>query len=341
MPEITVIITTYNLQDYIDKCLQELFAQTFQDFDILIVDDCSSDNTQKIISQWKKRYPDKFKTLFLSENLGLPAKTRNAALNSGLIGGNYIIFLDGDDSIEPQMLDKMYRALVNSKAGVAICAYDRVDAESGHVLCTEMRGFPKVIKMPPENDILAFINTSPWNKLWRKDILGEGRFPEFKVGEEVALFFSSYTKCEYITFVDEVLIHYCVRKDSVISNTSQESIIRFADELKTCYQNQTGIYQKNAGVIAFLHIGISMALRAADNKAVSLKQHLKWTRNYLATDYNWFKNNDLFKLKSFIKHGMKGMVLWICFWAYRMHVFGIILSGYKLITKLFRIDVKF
>lgn len=341
MYEITVIITAYNLQNYINKCFSELFEQTFQNFNILVVDDCSTDNTVKIISSWKEKYPDRIKTIFLKENLGMPAKTRNVALDSGLIDGNCIVFLDGDDSIDSQFLHKMHTALINNEAGVAICAYDRVEADTGHILCTEMTGFPKIIEMPPQDDMLAFINTSPWNKLWRKEVFENARFPEFKVGEEVALQFERYSKCERIAFINEPLIHYRVRKESVISNTSRETILRFADELKRCYYKQTGVFKDIMGIIVFLHIGVSMAVRAADNNNIRLREHLNWTRTYFDKDFGWFKNNRFFKLKSFTKHGMKGVMLWFCFWAYRINCFGVLLQGFRIMRKVFRIDIKF
>lgn len=341
MPEITVIITTYNLQEHIDSCLKELFAQTYQDFNIVVVDDCSKDATPEIVRQWETKYPDRIKTLFLKENLGMPALTRNAALDSGLVDGNCILFLDGDDSVEPDLLEKLYSALSDNNAGVSICAYDRVEMETGHVLCQEMRGFPEVIDMPPSDDILAFINTAPWNKLWRRDIFANGRFPAFKVGEEVALFFSRYTRCERIAFVDEVLIHYKVHDDSVISCTSQQAIFQFADELKNCFQEQTGVYRDCMGLIAFLHIGISMAFRAADNPEINLKEHIKWTRAYLAKEFAWFHSNPYLKFRSLKHHGIKGMVLRMALAAYRFNVFGIVIVIYQLVTKKLHLDIKF
>lgn len=341
MAEITVIITTYNLQKYIDCCFRELFTQTFQDFDILVVDDCSKDDTGEIVQRWQDSYPERIKTLFLDHNLGLPALTRNVALDSGLIDGNYILFLDGDDSVEPDLLEKLYSALTKSNAGVAICAYDRVESNTGHVLCQEMRGFPEIVELPPSDDLLAFINTSPWNKLWRRDVFGDGRFPAFKVGEEVALLYTRYLKCERIAFVDEVLIHYRVHQSSVISNTPEEAIIQFAEELKSCYQQLSGQYKDCMGLIAFLHIGISMAFRAADNPEINLKNHLRWTRQYLADDFSWFKGNSYLKLSSLMHHGIKGIILWISLYAYKLNLFESIIFVYQFVSRKLHIDIKF
>ena len=341
MPEITIVITAYNLQAYLDQCLQEFMAQTFQDFDVLIVDDCSTDGTRRIIREWCKRCPDRIKALYLEKNLGMPAKTRNAALDSGLIDGRYFIFQDGDDSVEPQFLEKMHAALVENNADVAICAYERVELQSGHVLCQEMRGFPKTVDMPPNTDILAFVNTSPWNKLWRTEVFGEARFPPFKVGEEVAVQFTRYTQCRRIAFVDDVLIHYRVRKDSIISNTSRQDILPFAKELKTCYDQQNGVFRDTMGLMAFLHIGMSMALRAADNPQIDLKGHLRWTREYCSAGFGWFQGNPFLRLRSLAYHGVKGIALWCALLAYRMNAFELALRAFRFVTTKFHIDIKF
>lgn len=341
MPEITVIITAYNLQRYINACFEDLLNQTYQDFDIVVVDDCSKDDTRELIQGWKGKYPDKIKTLFLKKNLGLPALARNAALDSGLVDGNSIIFLDGDDSIEPDFLEKLHDALTSYDAGVAICAYDRVEEGTGHVLCQEMRGFPAVVNMPPQDDILAFINTSPWNKLWRREVFGEGRFPSFKVGEEVALLYTRYTQCKRIAFVDDILIHYKVHEGSVISCTPQEAIFQFAEELKVCYHQQKEEYRDCMGLIAFLHIGISMAFRAADNQNIDLKEHLKWTRRYFADEFSWFQGNPYLRCRALLGHGIKGIVLWIAYVFYRINAFRVVIGIYQFTTKKLHIDIKF
>lgn len=101
MPEITVVITSYNLESYIAGCLDELFGQSFQDFNILIVDDCSKDRTVLMIRDYQSNFPERLRLIEREKNLGSPARTRNAAMDSGFIDGRFVIFLDGDDHLEP------------------------------------------------------------------------------------------------------------------------------------------------------------------------------------------------------------------------------------------------
>jgi glycosyltransferase involved in cell wall biosynthesis len=342
MPTITVILTVHNLQKYLDAFFSELFAQTFQDFEVVVVDDFSTDCSREIIDQWRQKKGDQIKVLYLPQNLGAPSLTRNAALDSGLISGEYLIFQDGDDSVEPQLLEKLYMAAKTNNAEVAICAYDRVEAETGQILCTEMKGFMPVLEMPPQSDILAFINTSPWNKLWKKELFGQARFPSFKVGEEVVLQFTRYLQAKRIAFVNETLIHYRVRPESIISNTEQQTIYRFAEEIKSCHRKMpNGIYKDTVEMIAFVHIGLSMALRAADNPNINLKEHIRWTARYFKQNYNWFAGNRFFGFLTACKGGIKKVGIWGCFVTYRLHLFGVVLWLYRVLTHLFHMDIKF
>lgn len=341
MPEITVVITTYNLEKYIGRCLGELFAQTYQDFDIVIVDDCSEDGTRDYIQDYAKRYPGRIHAFFLDQNLGSPAKTRNWALNSGFIDGKYVVFLDGDDSLEQQYLEALHTMLEKSGADVAVCAYDRME-ESGKILCTEMRGFPAEIVLPPEDDVLAFVNGSLWNKMFRSTLALAHRIPDFKVGEDLCYQQAVYGDCQRIVFTDQILIHYRVRGVSIISNTAEETIHQFAGELAAQYRQTDNAAEKDIiALLAFIHIGLSMALRASDNPAINLHRHLKWTRSYFKEEYAWFSDNRWMRLSQLKKHGIKGLAIWGSRILHKMGCFRLFLWCYRCMTKLFHVDFKF
>lgn len=336
--KVTVVITSYNLGSYMSQCLSDLHHQTFQDFSILIVDDNSIDNTKNIISEWRGIFGERLDVICLGQNLGMPALVRNIALESGKIDGDYIIFLDGDDHIETFFLEILYSLVIEKDADVAICAYDRVDAASGRILSTEMTQFDgMLIEDIFRSDAIVFANTSPWNKMWRTEIIRELRFPAIKVGEEVSFNFRGYAKCRRIAFSGEVLIHYRVRSESVISNTDEECIWKFEKEMRELYV-AAGVEEKNvAGLLIFVHIGLSMALRAADDPDIELDGYVKKMRELFKRKYNWFKNNKYLKLSSLMKHGIKGGAIWLAFVGYRINLFGIMLKAYRGLG----LDVKF
>lgn len=340
--KITVVITSYNLQSYIADCLNELLEQTFQDFVILLVDDCSKDSTKTIIDSYKHRMGERLKTIYLDINTGSPALTRNIALDSGLIESKYVVFLDGDDRVEKNFLEKLYNTAVSTKADVSICAYNRVEEESKTVLCTEMNHFPPIIELPPIDDGIAYINGSLWNKLFLVKSIGDLRVPNFKVGEDFAFQQNVFTHCKRIAFTKDVLIHYNVRKNSVISNTQQDTIFKFAEEfVKTYTICKDSTFKNIIELTAFIHIGLSMAIRANDNADINISEHLKWTRNYFNKNFNLFSNSNYLKLRSLKKRGIKGLAIWICLGLYKMHSFKLFLIIYRFVTKTLHIDFKF
>ena len=339
---ISVVITTYNLERQLPFCLEELFSQTYDDFDVLIVDDCSKDGTRGIIDRWCERYPERITAVKLEKNLGRPAFVRNKAIDTGLISGKYVVFLDGDDHIEPDFLEKLFTAAEANSADITFCGYDRVNEEDGKVLCKEMLGFPSCFEAVNCGDTLAFINTSLWNKLILTELIGDCRMPAFAVGEDACFLQELYTKADRIASVDEVLIHYQVRGSSVISNTSLNTIIAFADELLRIHNQCPDKARRDVlELTAFIHIGLSMAFRASDNKSINLSQHLKWTRDYLKSNYGFFKKNALFRFSNLKKHGFKGIAIWGSLLLYKMNMFRLFLYLYKCMTRVLGIDIKF
>lgn len=328
--KITVVITSYNLGNYMEQCLEDLYHQTFQDFLILIVDDNSTDNTKDIIKKWQKIYGGRLALISLEQNLGMPAMVRNVAMDSGKINGEYTVFLDGDDRLEICFLETLYYLAVKKNADVAICAYDRVDEISGKSFSTEMTRFDGIVVDDIfRSDLIAFVNTSPWNKLWKTEIIRELRYPEIRVGEEVSFNFQGYVKCRRIAFTGDVLIHYLVRKESVISNTDAESIWSLEKELRNLYNVFGAEEKKIMGLLIFFHIGLSMALRAADNPDIELGDYIKRIRSLFKQEYDWFMNNNLLHINNLIRHGLKGIGIWCAFVAYRMNLFWVVLKIYR------------
>lgn len=341
MSEITVAITTYNLTRYIRQCFDDLAAQTFQDFDILVYDDCSTDETREQLARLQEQLGNKLRLLFGETPLRMPAKARNALLSSG-IGGKYVVFLDGDDRIEPTFLERLYTAAEAGQADVAICAYDRFEDESGHILCQEMEGWPEDLYLDSTNaPDLAFINTALWNKLIRTDRIRGLRMPTFSVGEDASFLWALYMRCKKIVCVDQILIHYRVRRLSVISNTPEESILKFADELQSLYNRADGWIKDQIGLAVFIHIGLSMMIRAYDNPQIDNHKMIAWTRLLFSDTFNWFRGNPCFRLSNLWDHGIKGIGLWGAFLCYRLHCASFFFWAIKAAKNTLHVDFKF
>lgn len=125
MPAVSVIIPVYNVEKYIGRCLDSIFSQTFQDYEVIVVNDGSPDASQKVIDAFASQHPDKLVSLS-QQNAGVSA-ARNRALEQAR--GDYLVFLDSDDFVEPDYLQTLYDAAQRDRADMVICGYKIVDPQ--------------------------------------------------------------------------------------------------------------------------------------------------------------------------------------------------------------------
>ena len=118
MPKVSIVLPSYNYAKYLDERIQSLLNQTYQDFELIIVDDASTDNSVEVIKQYES--DPRIKTQFFSENSGLPYKRWNDG--AAMASGDYILFAGADDSCVPTMLEKLVAKLnANPDVGIAYC----------------------------------------------------------------------------------------------------------------------------------------------------------------------------------------------------------------------------
>ncbi|HEY9375873.1 MAG TPA: glycosyltransferase family 2 protein [Jiangellaceae bacterium] len=183
MTDLSIIVTAYNIEDYIEQCLESVAAQTRSDFEVLVVDDGSTDSTPDRIAKFCSSDP-RFIPVLLPENSpGGVATAANAGLDRAT--GRWVGFVDGDDYIEPTMFERLIRAAAGCGADLAMCDYQEVVDDTGerrdpadahrwaelNKSCYELDTYTRRL-------FLRFIAV-PWRKLYRRSLLEEGpiRFP--------------------------------------------------------------------------------------------------------------------------------------------------------------------
>lgn len=173
-PVISIIVPVYNSEKYLEKCLQSVINQTFQDFELLLVNDGSTDNSQSIIDKFTENYNEKVKSY--KKINGGQSSARNLALN--YISGEYVTFLDSDDYIDSDYLEVLYSTAKSNHSDVVLSGQRKVD-EDGNVRM--------IIKYDVEkypNCILRRLNFS--GKIYRVDYLKKHnmKFAEGKIYED-------------------------------------------------------------------------------------------------------------------------------------------------------------
>ena len=119
--KVSIVVPAYNVEQYLDRCLDSLLRQTLTDIEIIIINDGSTDGTQKIIDYYKCLHPQ-IKSI-TTENRGL-SEARNLGIS--LCSGEYIGFVDSDDYVEPEMYDKMYSLATDKNLDVVACDYNEI-----------------------------------------------------------------------------------------------------------------------------------------------------------------------------------------------------------------------
>ena len=217
MPElVSVIVPVYNSERYLKECLKSICGQTYSELEILLLDDGSSDSSYKICREYAKS--DSRVQAYTNRNRGVSA-TRNYGL--ALAKGDYILFVDADDTVEPAMVECMLADLKTHDADICICGFDYVfETDRRPVMqgtgmkgCWKNRDFFEhvLIELYDRNII-----NPPVNKLIRADILrtyGIRFCEDISINEDVLFSFQVLALCDKIAVVDAEYYRYLQHAD--------------------------------------------------------------------------------------------------------------------------------
>lgn len=210
MNKVSVIIPVYNVEKYIEKCLETVIQQTYKNIEILIVDDGSMDNSINICSKYAKN-DDRIKIL-TKENGGL-SSARNYGLDNST--GDYILFIDSDDFISLNMVEDMLNAMIYEKADMVMCSV---------INCYNDIPIIKVVvekKVYNREDALIEMlkgeKCGVWavNKLYKKELFKNARFKVGFTFEDSFIFMEILRECHKIVYINTCQYFYIHRKDSI------------------------------------------------------------------------------------------------------------------------------
>ncbi len=273
-PKISVIVPVYNVEKYLRQCLDSLLGQTLRDIEIVLVDDCGSDNSMAIAQKFAEK-DSRIKIVSREKNGGL-----SAARNTGLQNSSapYAMFCDGDDSYEPTMCEKMFEGIESGGADIATCGI-RVTYEPGTegIKKSDDRYYKVKFSGLREmnDDIRQDTDCSVCNKIFRRDFLDskEIRFPE-GLNYEDAYFVNAYfAAAKDIFFVNEYLYKYLRRSGSIMSDTFTQKTGVSIDHLKIAillndFMKRQGIAEKNKDFMgSFFFSCLDFALRYESDPA--------------------------------------------------------------------------
>ena len=288
--KLSIIVPVYGVEKYIDKCLNSLVKQSLKEIEIIVVNDGTKDNSQKIIDKYVKKYPDKIKS-YIKENGG-----QGSARNYGLekANGEYIGYVDSDDFVEKDMYKKLYNKAKENNYDIVVCGNYNVSEDYQN---KNIDTFINNYNTDLEN--IFFGKMAVWNKIYKRDILIKNKL-EFKEKvwyEDLAFTLKAIMDSNTFAFIDEPLYDYLIREGSTMNNSNVqrnlEILDAFNDILSYIQNNKKEEYFSKIEFLAIDHIYISAIVRVlkaeADDKVK--RETINKLIDYMNKKFPNYKNN--------------------------------------------------
>ena len=219
MTKLSVIVPVYNVEKYIKKCLDTLTNQTLKDIEILVINDGSPDNSQKIIDKYVKKHKN-IKS-YIKENGGL-SDARNYGIEKAK--GEYIAFVDSDDYISENMYEVMYNKAKEKDYDMVVCNLNYVYDDKIVKAYSNIKEDTTDIKRTMLN-----IYPSAWNKIFKRDLFDSGiKFKKNVWFEDVEFIYRLLPSVKSIGVVDNHFYQY-VQREGSITNTINEKLYHYID----------------------------------------------------------------------------------------------------------------
>lgn len=204
---VSIITPTYNCAKFIGATIESVLNQTYQNFEMIIVDDASKDNTEEVVKSFKDK---RIKYIRLSKNSG-PAVARNRAMEEAR--GKYMAFLDSDDLWKREKLEKQINFIKKNKYKIICSDYEQIDEEGNKlnkiIPCKKKVNYNGILLSCPVGNSTVFYDVSK---------LGKFKVPNIRKRNDDALWLQILKKEEYMHGQKEVLMEYRIRQNSVSSN---------------------------------------------------------------------------------------------------------------------------
>ena len=289
MPKVSVIVPFYNVEKYIEKCLETLVNQTLDDIEIILVNDGSKDKTVDKVEKYKEMYSNKI--VYLEKENGGLSDARNYAIPYAR--GEYIAFLDSDDYVETNMYKEMYEIAQKENSDMVECNFiweypnkTRIDIGTTY---------------NNKHEMIEKIRVVAWNKLIKREILEKSkvRFPKGYRYEDVEFTYKLIPFLEKVSFCKTPMVHY-VQREGSISNVQNKRNAEIFDVMEHVidYYKENNLYEEYYQELEYLYARYSFCssfLRIVKIKDKKIKKQLldmTWNNVYEKFP-NWKENKIL------------------------------------------------
>lgn len=295
MCKLSIIVPVYNGEKYINQTVDSILAQTFKDFELILINDGSTDKTKDILEECKEK--DKRIKVIHQENSG-PGAARNMGIREAR--GEYIGFVDGDDCVDKKMYEKLLDVVADNKVEMAMCGYIERRNKDEIIVRSDLQDREILLQKEIEENIIStfvknvnFGYCALWNKIYYKEFILENDLfieEDRKQGEDWWFNIRAFCKLKSFIYIDEPLYYY-IRQNS-------ESLMNAYDENNIDYLNRG--YEQLLSIANKYQLDTEQVeIRRLVNVYGYLRATMKYNRKRFfiirATKIDWIQVNGLLK----------------------------------------------
>ena len=211
-PKVSIIVPVYNVEEYLHECIDSILAQTFTDFECILVDDCSPDKCHEICDDYAQK-DQRIKAIHKIKNEGLPSARKTGFDNSS---GEYILFIDSDDWIETDMVEKLYNKSISENNDLTICHVFSEKNDTKNIINQDFSGSDKITII--KNVLSAKLKPYLVNKLLKRELYSLVEFPKCNRSEDYVVTIQNIYYANKIGYVNVPLYHYRYNPNSLSNN---------------------------------------------------------------------------------------------------------------------------
>ena len=284
-PKLSVIVSVYNTEKYVEKCIDSLINQTYENLELIIIEDGSSDSSLSVLRKYEKNA----KVLLIENgtNKGL-SYSRNKGLE--LAHGEYVGFIDSDDYVENDYYEELMKSIINNKSDLAVCDMKfKFIGENPHELmvsCCPEYPFNKI------NVIDCGIAASACNKVFKKDLICKYKFAIGKVNEDIAVVIPAIVNANKITYTPNNYYYYIQRENSMQNSRFEDKRFDIVNGVNDTLKRISGCkdYKKISEAIIFNQIIVILTNVIPKEKSFRRRYQILKKYNQLTKNFNIRKN---------------------------------------------------
>lgn len=282
---VSVIVPVYKVEAYLDQAVESLVNQTYTNIEIILIDDGSPDNCGAMCDAWAKK--DSRVRVIHRENAGVAA-TRNVGLEASR--GEYLVFVDSDDYVEPTCVEKLYYAVTNSQADMAVCGMTYLK-RNGDCTDVEVTAQDRVVDGKAAMLLLESAGnareayTAMCNKIYRRGLWDEIRFPVGKVYEDSFVLPEVFYLCKTVVLLKSCLYIYRKREGSITAQEKEKYATVYLEMMEWREQFYEKVGMKELLMLHHIHMYGTYEYLQMQTKATRRCVQKKIRKCYLMKHY--------------------------------------------------------